>query len=86
MPTSSGGGKVCWSECSRSPANRSRCQHILRALERIKDKLQSLSRPSTSAGHAENERDMIIANDLADDLRDAIVEYQVSTDGETQAG
>ena len=34
-------------------------------------------RPTTSE---ENEGDMIAASDLADNLRDAIVEYQVCTD------
>jgi len=45
----------------------------------IKDKLQSLSERSGTAEDAERERDMIAVCDLADDLRDAVVEYQVST-------
>jgi hypothetical protein len=42
--------------------------------------LQLLSERSTAAEHKEDEGDMIAACELADDLRDAIVEYQVGTD------
>ena len=52
--------------------------NCLRALEGIKDKLQLLSERSGTAGNAEKEGDMTAACDLADDLRDAIVDYQVS--------
>jgi len=52
----------------------------LRALEGIKDKLQPLSERSDTTEHAEREADMITVCDLADDLRDAIIEYQVSTE------
>jgi len=41
--------------------------------------LQSLSKRYTSGAHTENEGDVLAVCDLADDLRDAIVEYQVST-------
>ena len=44
----------------------------------IKDKLQLLSEPSGTAGPVETERGMIAVCGLADDLRDIIVEYQVS--------
>ena len=52
----------------------------LRALEGIKDKLQLLSKQSETPEHTEKEGDMAAACDLADDLRDAIVEYLVSVD------
>ena len=42
--------------------------------------MQTLSKDSAAAGYTGDEGDMIAACDLADDLRDAIVEYQVSTD------
>ena len=48
--------------------------------------MQSLSKRSTTAGYTEDEGDMIAACDLADDLRDAIVEYQVSTSFEQHIG
>jgi len=50
-----------------------------RVLEEIKDKLQLLSERPGAADYVENEGDVTAACDLADDLRDAIVEYQVST-------
>ena len=54
----------------------------LRALEGIKDRLQSLSDISATPGHTDNEGDMITACEIADDLRDAIVEYQVGANAE----
>lgn len=50
----------------------------LRALEEIKDKLQLLFEQSGTAEHVETESDMAAVCDVADDLRDVIVEYQVS--------
>ena len=41
--------------------------------------MQDLSERSTTTEHTENEGNVIAACDLADDLRDAIVEYQVRT-------
>ena len=41
----------------------------------IKDKLRLPFKPSGTAGHMEKEGDVITACVLADDLRDAIVEY-----------
>ena len=38
-----------------------------------------------TAEHTEGEGDMIAVCDLADDLRDAIIEYQVSTSVEKEA-
>ena len=48
------------------------------SLESIKDKLQILSERSDTAKHAE-EADRIAVCNLTDDLRDVIVECQVST-------
>jgi hypothetical protein len=42
--------------------------------------LERLSTRSTTAEHIENEEDMIAVCDLADDLRDTIIEYQVSAE------
>ena len=50
-----------------------------RALEGIKDKLRVLSERSSAADYKQNEVDTSAACDLADDLRDAVVEYQVGT-------
>ena len=44
--------------------------------------MQLLSEPSDTAENVERERGMIAVCDLADDLRDTIVEYQVSTNPE----
>ena len=41
--------------------------------------MQCISEHSATAEPKENEGDMVAVSDLADDLRDAIVEYQVST-------
>jgi len=54
----------------------------LRSLEGIKDKAQLLlqqSGDSGTTGQAEKGGDVTAMCDLADDLRDVIVEYQVST-------
>jgi len=42
--------------------------------------LQLLPEPPGTDEDAEKEGDMTVVSDLADDLRDAIVEYQVSAD------
>ena len=47
--------------------------------------MQHLSKRSTTAEHTENEGDMIAACDLADELRDAIIEYQVRTNFQRRA-
>jgi len=74
---SSGDGGVYSGAHHLLVANNLPCQRVLRALEGIKDKLELLSK--RSAGHTEKEGDTTAADDLADDLRDAIVEYQVGT-------
>jgi hypothetical protein len=74
---SSGVGQVYSSAYSPSAANDFSRWPDLSALEGIKEKLQHMSERSTIPG--ENEGDMIAASGLADDLRDAIVEYQVGT-------
>ena len=51
---------------------------LLRALEGIKDQLQSLSERSSAAEYQDNEKDMQAVCGLAEDARDAVVEYQVS--------
>ena len=50
----------------------------LRALEGTKDQLQSLSEQSNAAGYRENDEDMQAVCALAEDVRDAVIEYQVS--------
>jgi len=57
--------------------NLTSCLTDLRALEEIKSKLQLVSEGSAAAEGVEKEGSMTAVCDLADDLRDAIVEYQV---------
>ena len=78
MLMSSGGGKGYTSTCSSSAVKSSPCQLDLRAFEGIKNKLELLSGRSSDTEHGEKEEDVIAVCDLADDLRDVIVEYQVS--------
>jgi len=54
----------------------------LSALEGIGDELQSLSDRSSAAGYQENDSDAHAVSELTENLRDAILEYQVSTDFE----
>ena len=51
-----------------------------RALEGIKVQLRSISERAGTTEQAEKEGDLTATCDLADDLRDIMVEYQVSTD------
>lgn len=51
---------------------------ILRALERIKDELQPLSKRTSAAGYRGNEADEHAMSEITEDLRDATIEYQVS--------
>lgn len=74
---SSGDGRDYSSECSPSATSDRPRRPGIRTLEGIKDRLQLLSERSGTGVHAENEGDVTIVCDLADDLRDAIVEYQV---------
>ena len=63
------------------------CQLDLRAFDGIKSKLELLlSERSGNTEHAEKEEDVIAVCDLADDLRDVIVEYQVSNITEKHTG
>jgi len=82
----SGARNVYLSAYSPSTPNDRPGLHDIRALEGIKDKLQLLSERSGAAKYAENEEDVAVACDLADDLRDAIVEYQVSFNIENVRG
>ena len=50
----------------------------LRALEGIKDELQILSEQSNTVGYKESEADRQVISQLVEDLRDAVIEYQVS--------
>ena len=75
---SSDEGKAYTSTYSSSAAKNKPPYTGARALEGIKDKLQLLSEHSGTAEDAEKEGDMNALCDLVDDLRDAIVEYQVS--------
>ena len=74
---SPGDGKHYLSVCCPSADDRPR-QTSLRALEGIENRLQLLSGPSGTAGHAESKGDRITVCVLADDLRDSIVEYRRS--------
>ncbi|KAF9643733.1 hypothetical protein BDM02DRAFT_1359722 [Thelephora ganbajun] len=69
-----------WAEedVARDPDEFKRRESLYEALERIKDKLQLLSECSGTTEHAEKEGDTIVVCDLADDLRDVIIEYQFS--------
>jgi len=58
------------------------CSSYLSALEGIGDELQSLSDCSSAAGYQENDADVHAVSELTENLRDAILEYQVSTDFE----
>ena len=49
----------------------------LRALEGIKDEVQALSERSSAVGYQENDADGHAISGLTEDLRDAIIEYQV---------
>jgi hypothetical protein len=62
-----------------------RCERVstlihLRALEGIKDELQPLSERSSAVGYQENDADRHAISELAEELRDTIIEYQVSPD------
>lgn len=57
----------------------SNVKHHNRALGGIKSKLERLFQQSTHDVKTKNEEDMTVACDLAEDLSDAIVEYQVGT-------
>ena len=49
-----------------------------RALEEIKNKLLSILERTKMDGYQKNEADMHAVGELAEDARDAIIEYQVS--------
>ena len=49
-----------------------------RALEEIKDKLQSVLEKIGVVGYEENDADVHTVDELAEDARDAVIEYQVS--------
>ena len=59
---------------------------LLRAFEGIKDQLQSLSERSSAAEYQDNEKDMQAVCGLAEDVRDAVVEYQVSQISQSPTG
>ena len=50
-----------------------------RALEGIKDKLQSVLEKISAVGYEENDADAHAVEELAEDARDTIIEYQVSS-------
>jgi len=81
-----GAGNVYSSACSPSAAKSCPHLHGIRTLEGIKDKLQLLSEHSGAAEHTENEEGVATARDLADNLRDAIIEYQVGFDVKNACG
>ena len=57
------------SRCSRSYHGR--------ALEEIKDKLQTTLEKTSGVGYEENDADVRAVDELAEDARDAVIEYQV---------
>ena len=48
-----------------------------RALEEIKDKLQSVLKKIGVVGYEENDADVHAVDELAEDARDAVIDYQV---------
>lgn len=60
--------------------NRDECpaDHPYRALKGITDELQILSEHSNTVDYQENEADGSAISKLSGDIRDAIIEYQVS--------
>ena len=64
---------VCWYIVSGYPH-----QYHPRALEGIKDELLLISERSSADGYEENDADIRAVCELAENLRDVIVEYQVS--------
>jgi len=59
------------------------CLPHLSTLEGIKDELQSISERSSAAGYQESDADGRAVCELAEDLRDAVIEYQVGSDPPT---
>ena len=70
----------CLSEYRSSIGNECPCSSYLRTLEGIKDELRILSDRSSAGGYKENEADGRALSELAEDLRDAVIEYQVGPD------
>ena len=52
----------------------------LRALERTENELRPISERTNAAGRRENDADIQVVCELAENVRDAITEYQVSPD------
>jgi len=75
--TSPSGRPYCLSGYHSSIVGECLCSSHLRALEGIKDELQILSERCSAAGYKENEADGHAISELAEDLRDAVLEYQV---------
>ena len=73
----------CSSGYHLSLVGGSPCLPLFSALEGIKDELQSLSERSTAAGYQENDADRRAVGELAEDLRDTVIEYQVGLDPPT---
>ena len=48
-----------------------------RALEGIKDELHSILERTSAVGYKENDADLHKVGELAEDVRDAVIEYQV---------
>ena len=49
-----------------------------RTLEEIKDELQSMLERTSAVGYKETDADVHTVGELAEDVRDAVIEYQVS--------
>lgn len=83
MTVSPSGELSCSSGCHLSLVGGSRCLPHFSALEGVKDELQSLSERSMAAGYQENDADRRAVGELAEDLRDTVIEYQVGLDPPT---
>ena len=51
-----------------------------RTLEEIKDELRSMLERTSAVGYKETDADVHTVGELAEDVRDAVIEYQVSPD------
>jgi len=79
VKTNPNDGLSCLSRYHLSIVGGRSCSFHLRALEGIKDELHALSERSSAVGYQENGTDGHAVCELAEDIRDAIIEYQVSS-------
>jgi len=62
------------------PLGSTQDQPISSTLEQIKDKLQRVLDHIEAVEYKENDKDVQIVSELMDDVRDAVTDYQVSSD------